>query len=67
MTAPITGARTPAQLTDNPGASEVDFTASRLARLDESGAIDLGYPHTHLAGAFARTQTRGDLKIDARR
>ncbi|MFG2496501.1 aldo/keto reductase [Streptomyces caniferus] len=67
VTAPIIGARTPTQLEDNLGALEVDFTASHLARLDEAGAIDLGYPHTFLAGDFARTQTQGDLKIEARR
>ncbi|MFF8731683.1 aldo/keto reductase [Streptomyces sp. NPDC015171] len=67
VTAPIIGARTPAQLEDNLGALQVDFTASHLARLDEAGAIDLGYPHTLLAGDVARTHTRGDLKIEARR
>ncbi|MGW8328599.1 aldo/keto reductase [Streptomyces sp. NPDC055897] len=66
VTAPIIGARTPAQLEDNLGALEVDFSASQLARLDEAGAIDLGYPHGYLAGDSARSQTQGDLTIEAR-
>ncbi|MEV8476369.1 aldo/keto reductase [Streptomyces sp. NPDC051173] len=66
VTAPIIGARTPTQLEDNLGALEVDLTASHLARLDDASAIHLGYPHTLLAGDFARTQTQGDLKIEAR-
>lgn len=67
VTAPIIGARTPAQLEDNLGALEVDFTASQLARLDEAGAIDLGVPHALLAGDFGRTLTRGDLTVETRR
>ena len=49
VTAPLIGARTPAQLEDNLGALEVDFTASQLARLDEASAIGLGFPHDMLA------------------
>jgi aryl-alcohol dehydrogenase-like predicted oxidoreductase len=67
VTAPIIGARTPAQLADNLGALEVDLTAAQLARLDEASAIGLGIPHELLAGDFGRTLTRGDLKVDTRR
>ena len=67
VTAPLIGARTPAQLEDNLGALEVDFTAAQLARLDEAGAIGLGIPHDLLAGDFGRSLTRGDLKVEARR
>ncbi|MGW7574403.1 aldo/keto reductase [Streptomyces sp. NPDC054765] len=67
VTAPIIGARTPAQLEDNLGALDVDFTAAQLARLDEAGAIGLGVPHDLLAGDFGRTLTRGDLKVETRR
>lgn len=67
MTAPIIGARTPAQLEDNLGALDVDFTASRLTRLDETSAIGLGVPHDLLASDFGRTLTRGDLKVETRR
>ncbi|MEU5265833.1 aldo/keto reductase [Amycolatopsis sp. NPDC021455] len=65
VTAPIVGARTPAQLEDNLGALEVAFTASHLARLEEAAAIELGYPHDVLAGDHLRRVTRGDLRIEA--
>ncbi|CAK7283743.1 hypothetical protein SGPA1_21718 [Streptomyces misionensis JCM 4497] len=67
VTAPVIGARTPAQLEDNLGALEVDLTDSQLARLDEAGAIGLGYPHDMLAGAHIREVTTGGLKIEPRR
>jgi aryl-alcohol dehydrogenase-like predicted oxidoreductase len=66
VTASIIGARTPGQLEDNLGALEVDLTAAHLARLDEAGAIELGYPHDMLAGDHIRAVTRGDLKIESR-
>ncbi|MEV1084202.1 aldo/keto reductase [Streptomyces sp. NPDC050211] len=67
VTAPIIGARTAAQLEDNLGALDVDFTAAQLARLDEAGAIALGYPHDLLASDHIRKVTAGDLKIETRR
>ncbi|MET8613691.1 aldo/keto reductase [Streptomyces misionensis] len=67
VTAPVIGARTPAQLEDNLGALEVDLTDSQLARLDEAGAVGLGYPHDMLAGAHIREVTMGGLKIESRR
>ncbi|MBB5851197.1 aldo/keto reductase [Amycolatopsis umgeniensis] len=67
VTAPIIGARTPAQLEDNLGALEVDFTASQLARLDDASAIDLGFPHEMLARDTILALTRGDMTIEARR
>jgi aryl-alcohol dehydrogenase-like predicted oxidoreductase len=67
VTAPILGARTPAQLEDNLGALEVDFTAAQLARLDEASAIGLGIPHSLLAGDFGRTLVRGDMRVASRR
>lgn len=67
VTAPVIGARTPAQLEDNLGALEVDFTASQLARLDEASAIALGIPHDLLASDFGYALTRGDLKVETRR
>ncbi|MEU6125338.1 aldo/keto reductase [Streptomyces sp. NPDC047123] len=67
VTAPVVGARTPAQLADNLGALEVDFDADQLARLDAASAIGLGIPHDLLAGDFGRTLTRGDLTIETRR
>ncbi|WP_440556123.1 aldo/keto reductase [Streptomyces sp. SCPE 10] len=67
VTAPVIGARTPAQLEDNLGALQVDLTDSQLARLDEAGAIGLGYPHDMLTGAHIREVTTGGLKIESRR
>ncbi|NDZ78530.1 aldo/keto reductase [Streptomyces sp. SID10853] len=67
VTAPVIGARTAAQLEDNLGALDVDFTASQLARLDEAGAIELGFPHDVLARDTTRALTRGDMRIEARR
>jgi aryl-alcohol dehydrogenase-like predicted oxidoreductase len=67
VTAPIIGARTPEQLEGNLGALEVEFTEAQLVRLDEAGAIDLGYPHDLLAGDHIRAVMRGDLKLEPRR
>lgn len=67
VTAPIIGARTPAQLEDNLGALEVDLTASHLARLDAVSAIALGFPHDMLASDHIRTVMAGDLTIETRR
>ncbi len=67
VTAPIVGARTPAQLEDNLGALEVDFTAAQLARLDQASTIELGYPHDLLASDRGRAFNSGDLSIEARR
>ncbi|MDO0932605.1 aldo/keto reductase [Streptomyces sp. DG2A-72] len=67
VTAPIIGARTPAQLEDNLGALEIDFTTAQLTRLDEAGTIGLGYPHDLLASDHIRKVTAGDLKIETRR
>jgi len=66
VTAPLVGARTPAQLEDNLGALDVDFTDAQLARLDEASAIDLGVPHAALAGDHIRAVMRGDLKFAPR-
>ena len=66
VTAPIIGARTVAQLEGNLGALEVDFTAAQLARLDEASAIELGFPHHHLAGPRMRAVTQGNMKIEPR-
>ncbi|MEU1746743.1 aldo/keto reductase [Micromonospora arida] len=67
VTAPVIGARTTEQLRENLGVLEVDLSPSHLARLDEVSAIDLGFPHAMLASDHIRVQTRGNLKIQARR
>ncbi|MFH8463389.1 aldo/keto reductase [Streptomyces sp. NPDC017991] len=67
VTAPVIGARTPAQLEGNLGALEVDLTADHLARLDEASRIGLGFPHAMLASDHIRRVTMGDLRIETRR
>ncbi|XRQ13838.1 aldo/keto reductase [Actinomadura welshii] len=67
VAAPIIGARTAAQLEDNLGALEVELSASQLARLDEAGAFELGYPHAMLASDHVRNVTVGDMKLEDRR
>jgi aryl-alcohol dehydrogenase-like predicted oxidoreductase len=67
VTAPVIGARTPAQLEENLGALEVDLTADQLTRLNEVSAIDLGFPHRLLASDHIRTVTAGELKVKTRR
>jgi aryl-alcohol dehydrogenase-like predicted oxidoreductase len=66
ITAPLLGARTPAQLEDNLGALDVDLTDAQLTRLNEASAIDLGIPHSLLASDHIRNVMRGDLKFEAR-
>ncbi|MFE4213342.1 aldo/keto reductase [Streptomyces sp. NPDC056844] len=67
VTAPVIGARTPAQLEDNLGALEVEFTAAQLDRLDRASAIELGFPHDLLASDAMRRVTRGDMEVGSRR
>ncbi|MGW7411997.1 aldo/keto reductase [Streptomyces sp. NPDC054863] len=67
VTAPVIGARTPAQLEDNLGALEVELTAAQLARLDGVSAIGLGFPHDMLARGSIRALTRGDMVVEPRR
>jgi aryl-alcohol dehydrogenase-like predicted oxidoreductase len=49
LTAPIIGARTPEQLTDNLGASGWSLTDEQMTRLTEAGDGPLPYPHNVLA------------------
>ncbi|RLL68053.1 aldo/keto reductase [Streptomyces sp. Z26] len=67
VTAPVVGARTPAQLADNLGALDVEFTADQLERLDAAGAVTLGYPHDMLDSAHTRRVMAGDLRLEPRR
>jgi len=47
---PIVGARSRSQLEDNLAVLEWQLSAEQLKRLDEAGAIDLGFPHGFLEG-----------------
>ncbi len=63
VTAPIIGARTPAQLSDNLGALDVEFDAAHLARLDAASAVEPGFPHNMLAREMTNTVINGDLTV----
>jgi aryl-alcohol dehydrogenase-like predicted oxidoreductase len=63
VTAPIVGARTPAQLEDNLAALAVELTAAQVARLDAVSAIEPGHPHALLAGDHIRNVMRGGMTI----
>lgn len=52
---PIIGARNVDQLNDNLHALHVKLSPAQLARLDEAGKIELGFPHDFLAGSEIRT------------
>jgi aryl-alcohol dehydrogenase-like predicted oxidoreductase len=63
VTAPIIGARTPAQLVDNLGALEVRIPDDALASLEQASAIQLGFPHEFLARPTTRNNIFGDIKL----
>jgi aryl-alcohol dehydrogenase-like predicted oxidoreductase len=64
VTAPVIGARTPAQLADNLGALDVRLPEKALASLDQVSAIQLGFPHEFLARPTTRNNMFGGLKIE---
>ena len=63
VTAPIIGARTVNQLTENLGALDVEFTDAILAELAEVSAVELGFPHDFLNRDMPRQVVFGDAKI----
>ncbi|WP_327583104.1 aldo/keto reductase [Nonomuraea sp. NBC_00507] len=67
VTAPIVGARTPAQLEVNLGALDVRFTESQLAALEEASRVELGFPHDFLASPMPRQVVFGGAEIDLTR
>jgi aryl-alcohol dehydrogenase-like predicted oxidoreductase len=63
---PIIGARSTSQLEQNLAALEWELTPAHLQRLDEAGAIDMGFPHGFLeSNRNIFGATRG--KIDSQR
>jgi aryl-alcohol dehydrogenase-like predicted oxidoreductase len=66
VTAPIIGARTLAQLEDNLGALDVELTESQLAALDKASAVELGFPHSFLAGPMIQSLIFGGATIRPR-
>ncbi|GAA4922272.1 hypothetical protein GCM10023334_026340 [Nonomuraea thailandensis] len=67
VTAPIVGARTPAQLEDNLGALDVRFTGAQLATLAEASEVELGFPHEFLRRPMARGVVSGAVTLDTAR
>jgi aryl-alcohol dehydrogenase-like predicted oxidoreductase len=67
VTAPILGVRTLAQLEDNLGALDVEFTADQLAALDAASAVPLGFPHEFLQRPMTRTVMGGNTVVEPRR
>jgi aryl-alcohol dehydrogenase-like predicted oxidoreductase len=63
VTAPIIGARTPAQLADNLGALNLVLPADARAKLDRASAVELGFPHEFLTRPMSRNVIFGDVKI----
>jgi aryl-alcohol dehydrogenase-like predicted oxidoreductase len=67
VAAPITGARTLAQLEDNLGALDVVFTDDQRARLQAASGVELGFPHEFLARPLTRGVMFGEARIEPRR
>lgn len=65
ITAPVIGARTPAQLEDNIGALAVDLTADHLARLDAVSAVPPVFPMDVLRGP-AEGMMFGGVRVEER-
>lgn len=67
VTAPIIGARTPAQLEENLAAMTLDLDGTHLARLEKATVPEPGFPHALLRSEHIRRQTRGDMVIETAR
>lgn len=66
VTSPIIGTRTPAQLTDNLGALDVDFDPAQVERLEAASAVALPFPHNMPAREMTQGVIHGDLTIAPR-
>jgi aryl-alcohol dehydrogenase-like predicted oxidoreductase len=67
VSAPIMGVRTHAQLEDNLGALEVEFTEAQVADLRRASAFELGFPHDMLARPMTRELMFGGARIETAR
>lgn len=59
---PILGARTPAQLQDNLGCLSFTIPPDQMQRLNESSAIELGFPHDFLSNDNVRNIIFGNTQ-----
>jgi aryl-alcohol dehydrogenase-like predicted oxidoreductase len=66
VTAPIIGARTPAQLADNLEALEIQIPDDALASLEQASAFQLGFAHEFLARSTTQNNIFGDLTLETR-
>ena len=66
VTAPVLGARTPAQLEDNLGALAVELSAEHLARLDEASALPKIFPMSTLKSP-SESYVFGGVRVAERR
>jgi hypothetical protein len=57
---PIIGARTPEQLRDNLGCTDVILSEAHLDRLDRSSALDAGFPRDFLRATFSQRMLHGE-------
>jgi aryl-alcohol dehydrogenase-like predicted oxidoreductase len=64
---PILGPRTPEQLAENLGATNVTLNPQQVARLDAASAIALGFPHDMLAAEAQTKRLAGGIpdQVDA--
>lgn len=58
---PIIGGRTPEQLAENLGATNVTLSPQQVARLDAASAVALGFPHDMLAADAQRKRLTGGI------
>jgi diketogulonate reductase-like aldo/keto reductase len=58
---PILGPRTPEQLAENLGATNVTLSAQQVARLDAASDVALGFPHDMLAAKAQRERLAGGI------
>lgn len=59
----LLGVRTLAQLADNLAALEVDLTGEAATRLNEAGAIELGFPYGIYTDAVVRSAITGGVEV----
>ncbi|TDO46191.1 aryl-alcohol dehydrogenase-like predicted oxidoreductase [Kribbella sp. VKM Ac-2527] len=64
VTSPILGVRTLAQLEDNLGALEVQFSDQDVTELEEISKVELGFPHDFLSRPMPRSVMLGDVQIE---
>ena len=57
---PVLGARSQAHILDNLGALDINLTPEHIARLDQIGKLQLGFPHDFLSSEGVRGLVFGE-------